>query len=178
MSHDIRKKMLQHVNMAKGIAKRYANGFYGVDYDDMVQEGMIGLWKAIVEFDPERGHGNFKHYARLLIRRECRAKIGVEKKEDGKYRLKKCITDSLSKPLDGDEDYTILDTLVSPNRNPEEVFVLREETITVNRAIAKLDLQSLTLLNEIYEGDMKKRSQEHIRKEKHLVKKLSEMVEN
>ena len=41
----------------KTVVKRRASSYYmaGADRDDVIQEGMIGVFKAIRDYDPERG---------------------------------------------------------------------------------------------------------------------------
>ena len=43
--------------------------FIGADFDDLLQEGMIGLYKAIRIYDPEKNH-NFSAFASLCIHRQ------------------------------------------------------------------------------------------------------------
>lgn len=41
----------------------------GADFDDLIQEGMIGLYKAINVYDPNKNH-NFSAFASLCIHRQ------------------------------------------------------------------------------------------------------------
>lgn len=59
--------MEQHKPKVKTIARRYF--LMGGDLDDLVQEGMIGLFNAINTFDPAKS-GNFEAFACLCIKRE------------------------------------------------------------------------------------------------------------
>ena len=54
----------------------------GGDYDDLVQEGMIGLLKAIRQYDPAR-NDNFEAYATLCIRRQIYDAVRRSKRKDG-----------------------------------------------------------------------------------------------
>ena len=58
----------------------------GGDYDDLVQEGMIGLLKAIREYDPARSQ-NFEAFAALCIRRQV---YDALRRRKGKGRV--CLT--------------------------------------------------------------------------------------
>ena len=55
----------------KNLVRKKARALYliGGDNDDLIQEGMIGLYKAIRDFDPERG-ASFHTFADLCISRQ------------------------------------------------------------------------------------------------------------
>lgn len=55
----------------RGFARTRARSYFvaGADHDDVVQEGMIGLYKAVRDFEP--GHGaSFRTFAELCITRQ------------------------------------------------------------------------------------------------------------
>ena len=58
----------------------------GGDYDDLVQEGMIGLLKAIREYDPARSQ-NFEAFAALCIRRQVYDALRRSKRKDGHLHI-------------------------------------------------------------------------------------------
>ena len=53
-----------------------------LDYADLMQEGRIGLWQAILHFQPEKGHP-FWHYAGTVIRRRIWRVVGGDQKIRG-----------------------------------------------------------------------------------------------
>jgi RNA polymerase sigma factor (sigma-70 family) len=59
--------MHRHERLVHFILRRQARG--GVSYEDLLQEGRIGLWQAIVHFDPHRGVA-FSTYAGAAIRHQ------------------------------------------------------------------------------------------------------------
>lgn len=62
--------MEDHLELVASIARRYRR--YGVPYEDLVQEGALGLLAAVRNFDPERGVP-FRAYATRWIRQAiCR----------------------------------------------------------------------------------------------------------
>jgi RNA polymerase primary sigma factor len=61
--------LLEHLPLVRRIAARYRG--FGLPYDDLVQEGSLGLLDAIDHYDPERGV-DFDTYARFRIRRAIR----------------------------------------------------------------------------------------------------------
>lgn len=61
-----------HLDLVRGIASHYRN--FGVPYDDLVQEGSLGLLEAIEQFDPKRSP-DFERFARFRVRRAVRAAL-------------------------------------------------------------------------------------------------------
>jgi RNA polymerase sigma factor (sigma-70 family) len=55
----------QHEGLIHVVLRRQARG--GVPYEDLLQEGRIALWRAILRFDPRRGVA-FSTYAGVAIR--------------------------------------------------------------------------------------------------------------
>ncbi len=98
----------------------------GADKEDLVQEGMIGLYKAILNFKKERGV-TFYSFAELCISRQMYSAI---KRSNTKN----------NQPLN---DYLSMDTLTSAiNPSPEETFIDKE-------TIARMKQQLSTLLSPL-----------------------------
>lgn len=64
------------------LARNRAAGFAGAgaDLDDLIQTGMIGLWRAIQQFRPERAV-SFRTYADVCIRRHIISAIKVVRRD-------------------------------------------------------------------------------------------------
>jgi len=57
--------ILRHEGLVHFVMQRQTR--YGMAYDDLAQEGRIGLWKAVLRFEPERG-GAFSTLAVAIIK--------------------------------------------------------------------------------------------------------------
>ncbi len=70
------------------LVRRCARPYFltGGDYDDLTQEGMIGLPKAIREYDPSRSD-NFEAFAVLCIRRQIYDAVRRSKRKDGHLQI-------------------------------------------------------------------------------------------
>lgn len=71
------KKVLNNQGLVKSIANRYMG--LGLDFEDLVQEGNIGLIRAIELFDSEKSFA-FSTYATIWIRQSMSRAIAVKGK--------------------------------------------------------------------------------------------------
>lgn len=117
----------------KTIVKKRAASYYmaGADRDDVVQEGMIGVFKAIRDYDSRKG-ASFSTFAELCINRQIVTAI----KAALRYKhspLNNCM--SLSKPFsDAEDGSTLEETIVSnTSEDPEAMLLLREDLDYIGR---------------------------------------------
>lgn len=110
----------------KEVVKIKSNYYYmvGADEEDIVQEGMIGLLKAIRQYDEEK-QTSFSTFAGICITRQIIDAIRIADREKHKA-LNTSV--SLSKPLvKGNEDITVADTLRAETaENPESFLVVKD----------------------------------------------------
>ncbi len=113
----------KYKNFVKAKAKSYF--LIGADKEDIIQEGMIGLYKAIRDFNPDK-LSSFRAFAELCITRQIITAIKTATRQKH-IPLNSYI--SLNKPLyDEDSDRTLLDILSGVKiSDPEELIISREE---------------------------------------------------
>lgn len=109
----------------------------GADHEDIVQEGMIGLFKAVRDYNSEKEAG-FRGFAELCITRQMITAIKTATRQKH-MPLNSYI--SLNRPL-YDEDYeiTLLDVLGEEAKvvNPEEIMINKEQYADIERKLQKL----------------------------------------
>lgn len=132
-----------------GIVRMKARSYFiaGADSEDLIQEGMIGLYKAIRDFQPER-QIPFRAFAEICITRQLITAIKTAmrlKHQPLNYYL------SLNRPMyEEDTDRTLMDTLPGPAIcDPEYVFLVREQLKELREELAgslsPFELKVLTL---------------------------------
>lgn len=97
----------------------------GADHEDLVQEGMIGLYRAVCDYDPEKA-ASFRSFAELCITRRILSAI---KRATRKKHAPLNSYVSLNQPMfTENEDATLFDTMPSLRVvDPEEELIGREE---------------------------------------------------
>lgn len=139
----------KYENFVKAKAKSYF--LIGADKEDIYQEGMIGLYKAIRDFKPHK-LASFKAFAELCITRQIITAIKTATRQKH-IPLNTYI--SLNKPIyDEESDRTLLDVLSSVKvADPEELVISREEVISIENEIGQvLSELELEVLMSYLEG--------------------------
>lgn len=96
-----------------------------LDFDDLAQEGCIGLLDAIASFDPAKG-ASFRTYAQVCI--QNRVQKALDKTRTDKARL-------LSESVSLDE---IADSALSSEPTPEQAFLSQEWLETLRKRMNEL----------------------------------------
>lgn len=106
----------------------------GADKEDIMQEGMIGLIKAIRDYKVDK-QVSFKSFAELCITRQIITAVKAATRQKH-TPLNSYI--SLYGSGDGDEDRSPLDLIDSNTRfNPEEYIIMRENLKKIDEQILK-----------------------------------------
>ena len=117
-------------------AKARSYFLVGADREDIVQEGMIGLYKAVRDFKGDK-LSSFKAFAELCITRQMITAIKTATRQKH-IPLNSYV--SLDKPIYDDEsDRTLMDVLSGTQAtDPEELIVNREEVDDIELKMAEL----------------------------------------
>ena len=130
-SRDAMEELLQKY---KVLVKKRAASYYmaGADRDDVIQEGMIGVFKAIRDYDDSKG-ASFSTFAELCINRQIATAI----KATSRYKHSPLNNSmSLNKPFseNDEEGATLEETIISnTSEDPEAMLLLREELDYIGR---------------------------------------------
>lgn len=131
----------------KDLVKVKAKVYYivGADRDDIIQEGMIGLYKAIRDFRDERT-SSFRNFADICVTRQMITAIKTATRQKH-LPLNGYI--SLNKPIYSDGTSTMAETVSSDGAtDPMELFIgkedLDETEEKINSMLSSLERQVLT----------------------------------
>lgn len=124
-----------------GIVKKEVRTVYliGAETDDLIQEGMIGLFKAIRDYSPDKGAA-FSTFATLCIRRQIKTAINTSNRDKHKplntYISIYANSDETESDITGDMG------LGDSDMNPEAVIIAKEQKSYMEQKIEK-ELSSL-----------------------------------
>lgn len=124
----------KYKNFVKSRSRPYF--LIGADREDLIQEGMIGLYKAIRDYDTEK-FSNFKAFAEMCITRQI---ITAIKTATRRKHMPLNSYVSLSHPVfDEESDKTLLDTITEHScLDPEEIIINKENYTLIGRKINEL----------------------------------------
>ena len=113
------------IDAYKNMVKKIARTFFimGADFEDIVQEGMIGLFSAIRSYDEDK-NTSFETYAGICINRQIlNALKNASRKKHAPLNF--------YVPLDFDESSLNL----PPKDSPENLLILKEEGLNILTAV-------------------------------------------
>ncbi|NLB88211.1 MAG: RNA polymerase sporulation sigma factor SigH [Syntrophomonadaceae bacterium] len=126
------------VDKYKNFVRAKARSYFliGADREDIIQEGMIGLFKAIRDYKSDK-LTSFRAFAELCITRQIITAIKTATRQKH-IPLNSYV--SLNKPIyDEESDRTLMDIL-STNKitNPEEIVISREEFLFIEKKMGEI----------------------------------------
>ncbi len=126
------------VDKYKNFVRAKARSYFliGADKEDIIQEGMIGLFKAIRDYKMDK-LTSFRAFAELCITRQIITAIKTATRQKH-IPLNSYV--SLNKPIyDEESDRTLMDIL-STNKitNPEDIIISREEFIFIEKKMGEI----------------------------------------
>lgn len=139
------------LNKYKNFVRTKARSYFliGADHEDIVQEGMIGLYKAIRDFREDR-LSSFRAFAELCITRQIITAIKTATRQKH-IPLNSYI--SLNRPIyEEDSDRTLLDVITEDvPSNPEAMLIDREDLSVIEGRIGQMlsDLEKQVLVRYI-----------------------------
>ena len=126
------------LNKYKNFVRTKARSYFliGADHEDIVQEGMIGLYKAIRDYRAEK-LSSFRAFAELCVTRQIITAIKTATRQKH-IPLNSYI--SLNKPIyEEDSDRTLLDVITEEGMsNPEEMIIDREDLSMIEGRIGQM----------------------------------------
>ena len=120
----------------KNLVRKKARAMYliGGDNDDLIQEGMIGLFKAIRDYREER-EASFFHFADLCIGRQIYSAVEMSRRK--KHLPLNTYVSLYEDASEGGEDgLTLVEALQSiSDKNLEELLIDQESAVSLEKRI-------------------------------------------
>lgn len=122
---------LELFNRYRNTITKYSRGFYliGGDVEDLIQEGMIGLYKAIKSYDSNKS-ASFATFANLCIKRQIQSAVR-------NASTQKNLVLSSAVPITDEENDELGIFLISDGLSPEQVLANRQVYAELKAAFAK-----------------------------------------
>ena len=126
------------VDKYKNFVRAKARSYFliGADREDIIQEGMIGLFKAIRDYRGDK-LTSFRAFAELCITRQIITAIKTATRQKH-IPLNSYV--SLNKPIyDEESDRTLMDVITTSGiTNPEEIIISREEFVFIEKKMGEI----------------------------------------
>ncbi|MCY0881115.1 MAG: sigma-70 family RNA polymerase sigma factor [Firmicutes bacterium] len=133
-SEAINTLMKQYSFLVKSVAMHYF--VPGGDADDVLQEGWIGLWKAIQNFDDSR-HGYFSAFAKLCVSRQIVTAVVRATRTKHQVLNSAWSLDQPARPGHPDSPSLVDILAIIPEGHPENIILEQESTEWLTDFLAK-----------------------------------------
>jgi len=170
------------INKYRNFVRVKAKAYFlvGADREDIIQEGMIGLYKAIRDFRRDK-LSSFRAFAELCITRQIITAIKTATRQKH-IPLNSYI--SLNKPIyDEDSDRTLLDVISGMKvSDPEELVINQEASVRmrarIRRNLSELEHRVLTayLQGKSYQ-EMANELQRHVKSIDNALQRVKRKLE-
>lgn len=137
------------INKYRNFVRAKARSYFliGADREDIIQEGMIGFYKAIRDFRDDK-LSSFRAFAELCVTRQIITAIKTATRQKH-IPLNSYV--SLNKPIyDEDSDRTLLDIISGAKvSDPEELVISQEEFVDIEKKMEEIlsDLEWKVLMS-------------------------------
>lgn len=137
-----------------GMVKRECRTLYiiGAEDEDLIQEGMIGLFKAIRDYRPD-GEAGFSTFAVICVKRQL---ITAIKNSNRKKHIPLNTYVSYYAPVNEDDEADcIVENIMADQRSePEDIMISKEGVASIEEFIEqKLSSMERRILKEFLTGD-------------------------
>lgn len=112
----------------KNMVRKNANEMFllGGENEDLIQEGMIGLFKAVMDFNLEKGV-SFHHFAQTCVERQLCTAIKASQRQKHIPLNSYVSIYEQKQSMDEEKQPPLIDTIQSEKENnPEELFLDKE----------------------------------------------------
>lgn len=123
----------------KNLVRNKAKSMYilGADREDLIQEGMIGLFKAIRDYDIGRD-ASFSTFADLCVSRQMYTAVqAAGRKKHAPLNTYISLYANVSEKEEGEESELINSIISKAEQNPEDMMIDRENVELIERVIDK-----------------------------------------
>lgn len=123
----------------KHLVRKKAKAMFlaGGDNDDLIQEGMIGLYKAIRDYDTDR-EASFATFASMCINRQMITAVAASNRKKN-VPLNTYVSFDMPAGNDNDSDVKLADILqAETEQNPEKLLIDRECTQDLHAKLTKI----------------------------------------
>ena len=123
---------LELFNKYRNVINKFSRGYLliGGDVEDLIQEGMIGLYKAIKNYSPDKD-ASFATFASLCIRRQIQSAI-----RNASTQKNKLLSSAVPITDEDDDDYGVF-SITSGDR-PDEALINRQTNQEIFTGLKKL----------------------------------------